>query len=171
MAGVYPQTEGRVQNWTTTKCTLVKNITQKTLSKPENSCFMSARNFRSYFKFSYSSVVPVLYIRSFPSTALKLLEQHKFCLNLKVHIEVSILEVGLTVRLVKRPCHSSLRHIARFRTVKVNPARKLNQTTAEKLNRTTGELPFGWVFGFQLGLRQTQAYYYKLLIYTLFFFS
>ena len=33
----------------------------------------------------------------------------------------------------------------------------MNRVENQKLNQTTAELPFGWVFGFQLGLRQTQA--------------
>ena len=32
----------------------------------------------------------------------------------------------------------------------------VNRVEIQKLNQTTAELPFGWVFGFQLGLRQTQ---------------
>ena len=32
----------------------------------------------------------------------------------------------------------------------------INRVENQKLNQTTAELPFGWVFGFQLGLRQTQ---------------
>ena len=33
---------------------------------------------------------------------------------------------------------------------------QVNRVENQKLNQTTAELPFGWVFGFQLGLRQTQ---------------
>ena len=33
----------------------------------------------------------------------------------------------------------------------------VNRVKNQKLNQTTAELPFGWVFGFQLGLRQTNA--------------
>ena len=33
----------------------------------------------------------------------------------------------------------------------------VNRVEHQKLNQTTAELPFGWVFGVQLGLRQTQA--------------
>ena len=32
-----------------------------------------------------------------------------------------------------------------------------NRVEHQKRNQTTTELPFGWVFGVQLGLRQTQA--------------
>ena len=32
-----------------------------------------------------------------------------------------------------------------------------NRVEHQKLNQTTGELPFGWVFGVQLGFRPTQA--------------
>ena len=32
-----------------------------------------------------------------------------------------------------------------------------NRVEHQKLNQTTAELPFGWVFGVQLGLRQTQS--------------
>ena len=32
-----------------------------------------------------------------------------------------------------------------------------NRVELQKLNQTTAELSFGWVFGVQLGLRQTQA--------------
>ena len=42
----------------------------------------------------------------------------------------------------------------------VSPARwdtyfLVNQVENQKLNQTTAELPFGWVFGFQLDFRQT----------------
>ena len=43
----------------------------------------------------------------------------------------------------------------------------VNRVENQKLNQTTAELPFGWVFGFQLGLRQTQALvwtYYIIII-------
>ena len=49
-----------------------------------------------------------------------------------------------------------------FYRVKVNPRRvvkffsSINRVENQKLNQTTAKLPFGWVFGFQLGLRQTQ---------------
>ena len=33
----------------------------------------------------------------------------------------------------------------------------VNRFEHQKLNQTTSELPFGWVFGVQLGLRQTKA--------------
>ena len=33
----------------------------------------------------------------------------------------------------------------------------MNRVENQKLNLTTAELPFGWVFGFQLGLLQTQS--------------
>ena len=33
----------------------------------------------------------------------------------------------------------------------------VNRVEHQKLNQTTAELSFGWVFGIQLGLRQTQA--------------
>ena len=33
----------------------------------------------------------------------------------------------------------------------------MNRVEHQKLNQTTAELPFGWVFGVQLGLRQIQA--------------
>ena len=33
----------------------------------------------------------------------------------------------------------------------------MNRVEHQKLNQTTAELPFGWVFGVQLGLRQTYA--------------
>ena len=33
----------------------------------------------------------------------------------------------------------------------------MNRVEHQKLNQTTAELSFGWVFGVQLGLRQTQA--------------
>ena len=33
----------------------------------------------------------------------------------------------------------------------------VNRVEHQKLNQTTAELSFGWVFGVQLGLRQTQA--------------
>ena len=32
-----------------------------------------------------------------------------------------------------------------------------NRVEHQKLNQTTAELSFGWVFGVQLGLRQTEA--------------
>ena len=43
----------------------------------------------------------------------------------------------------------------------------VNRVEHQKLNQTTAELPFGWVFGVQLGLRQTQALirtYYIIII-------
>ena len=43
----------------------------------------------------------------------------------------------------------------------------VNRVEYQKLNQTTAELPFGWVFGIQLGLRQTQALirtYYIIII-------
>ena len=48
-----------------------------------------------------------------------------------------------------------------FHHYKVSPVRwdtyfLVNRVENQKLNQTTAELPFGWLFGFQLGLRQTK---------------
>ena len=62
--------------------------------------------------------------------------------------------MGVLYRLRGRPYITS--YSSRFKVLGESFFFLVNRVEHQKLNQTTAELSFGWVFGVQLGLRQTQ---------------